>query len=227
MLENMWFAVLTAFDNLWNNFVAFLPQLIGAFIVVMLGWLVAILLSVLAARVVLLFRIDKVLERLNVNKSFKGIGLTLSVDKLVGWIVKWFFIVVFLIAAADILEWQAVTNFLQDVVLYIPNVLIAVVILLTGFVLGSFVSEVIRKAVSIAGLRAGDFLATVGQWAIIIFAFMAALVQLGVASALIETLFTGLVGTLALATGLAFGLGGKEEASRVLKNLRENIAERE
>ncbi len=223
-LQNVGGAILAAFDNLWNNFVDFLPKLLGAAVVFCIGWFVAIAFSVLATHIVTLFHVDKALDRLNFKKVLENIGVTFAADKLVGWIVKWFFVIVFLIAATDILQWSAVTDFLQDVVLYLPNVLIAVVILLVGLVLGGFVGEIIRKAVAATGFRAGDFLATVAQWAIVIFTLMAALVQLEVAATLIETLFTGLVAMLALAGGLAFGLGGKDEATRILKNLKEDIS---
>ncbi len=225
-LQNIWYAILTAFGSLWLDFVYFLPRFLGAVIVFCIGWAVAVVLGILAARLVAFLRVDHALERLKISKSFEKMGARFSAEKLIGWIVKWFFIVVFLIAAADILQWNAVTDFLQDVVVYIPNVLIAVVILLVGLVLGGFVGEIIRKAVLATGFHSGDFLATLAQWAIVIFAFMAALVQLEVAATLIETLFTGLIAMLALAGGLAFGLGGKELAARILDDIRKDISSR-
>jgi hypothetical protein len=224
--QNLGNAILFAFQDLWASFVDFLPNFFGALVVFLVGWIIAVAFGIIAARIILFLRVDRALEKMNFKSALERIGVSFAADRLIGWLVKWFFIIVFLIASADILGWQAITEFLRSVVLYLPNVLIAVVILLTGLVLGSFVGEIVKKAVGAAQLISGEFLAIVARWAIIVFAFMAALVQLGVASELIQTLFTGLVAMLALAGGLAFGLGGKEVASRVLETLRKDLTQR-
>jgi hypothetical protein len=110
------------------------------------------------------------------------------------------------------------------VVLYIPNVIVAVIILLAGILLATFVRNVVKTAVEAAELASADFLSGIAKWAILLFSFMAALVQLQIAPGLINTLFTGLVAMLALGGGLAFGLGGKEHASRVLDRLRRDLS---
>jgi hypothetical protein len=224
--QNLGNAIVIAFGNLWANILNFLPKVLGAAIVLLIGWIIAVALGVIAARLVMLLRVDRALEKLNVTKGLDRVGIRFSADKLIGWLVKWFFIIVFLIAAADILEWRAITEFLRSIVLYIPNVVISVVILLVGLVLGSFVGEIVKRAMLVARLKAGDFLALVARWAIVIFALMAALVQLGIASSLIQTLFTGLVAMLTIALGLAFGLGGKDMASKALEDWRKDLSEK-
>ncbi len=104
--------------------------------------------------------------------------------------------------------------------------MIAVVVLLLGIIIGSFAGQVIEKAVSASHLHSGEVIGGIAKWAIVVFAFMAALVQLGIAAGMIQTLFTGLVAMLALAGGLAFGLGGRDHAENVLGTLKRDLTKR-
>lgn len=213
----------SAFIELWAGMVMFLPKLLLAIIVFLLGLLVANLLCTLVVRVVKMLRIDELFQKLEIKELFNRAGITLDIAAFLGWIVKWFIIVVSLIAAADALGWSQITIFLSQVVSYIPNVLIAVIILLVGILLANFVNGVVKSAVAAAQMESGEFLAGVAKWAIIVFSLMAALVQLGIAQSLIQVLFTGFVAMLAIAGGLAFGLGGREHASRVLAKLEHDL----
>lgn len=209
---------------LWNTIVSFLPNVIGATVVFVIGILIAIVLSRVVKRVIGILHIDDVAQKLEIKTQFERMGVRLHIGSLLGWIVKWFFIIVSLIAATDILGWKEVTDYLKQVVLFIPNVLIAVIVLLAGILLGNFVQNVVRSAVEAAKLESAQFLSGMAKWAILVFSFMAALVQLQIAPDLIRTLFTGLVFMLALAGGLAFGLGGKEHASQFLSRLKKEIS---
>ncbi len=210
--------------GLWNSILAYLPNVLGAVLVFLIGVIVAAVLQTVIVKVVQILRIDELVGKLELKASLEKAGIRLHVGKLLGWIVKWFFIIVALVAATDILGWSQVTNYLQEVVLYIPNVIVAVIILLAGILLATFVRNVVKTAVDAAELASADFLSGIAKWAILLFSFMAALVQLQIASGLINTLFTGLVAMLALGGGLAFGLGGKEHASRVLDKLRRDLS---
>lgn len=210
--------------ELWNTIVAYLPNLVGAIVVFILGLIIAHILSSVVVSVIGLLRIDELAKRLEITAQFERVGLTLHIGKLLGWIVKWFLIIIALIASTDILGWDQVTDYLGEVVLFIPNVIIAVIILLAGILLGNFVQNVVRKAVEAAQLASAEFLSGVAKWAILVFTFMAALVQLNIAPDLIRVLFTGLVAMLALAGGLAFGLGGKDHAHKFLNRLKKDIS---
>ncbi|OGL94856.1 hypothetical protein A2348_05205 [Candidatus Uhrbacteria bacterium RIFOXYB12_FULL_58_10] len=210
--------------GLWNSVLAYLPNVLGALLVFLIGVIVAAVLQTVVVRLVQLLRVDELVGRLELRSSLEKVGIRLHVGKLLGWIVKWFFIIVALVAATDILGWNQVTNYLQEVVLYIPNVIVAVIILLAGILLATFVRNVVKTAVSAAELSNAEFLSGIAKWAILLFSFMAALVQLQIAPGLINTLFTGLIAMLSLAGGLAFGLGGKDHASRVLDRLRRDLS---
>jgi len=210
--------------ELWDTIVAYLPNLLGAILVFLVGVIVAHILRTVVARVIKLLRVDALAKKLEITSQFERAGLRLHIGGLLGWIVKWFFIIIALIAATDILGWDQVTDYLSQVVLFIPNVIIAVIILLAGILLGNFVQNVVKSSVEAAKLESADFLSGVAKWAILVFTFMAALVQLDIAPELIRVLFTGLVAMLALAGGLAFGLGGKDHAHKFLNRLKKDIS---
>lgn len=193
--------------------------------VFIIGALVAMALRSLVVKISDLLHLDTLAEKIELKGSLAKGGINLRVGALLGWLVKWFVVIASLLAATDILDWTQISDFLQQVVFYLPNVFIAVVIFLAGIVLADFTRRVVHHAVEAAGLSSSDFVAGISKWAILIFTLMAALVQLQVAESLIRTLFTGLIGMLALAGGLAFGLGGRDQASRFLERLRKDISE--
>ena len=135
--------------------------------------------------------------------------------------MKWFVIVIFLIAALDVLGLSQVNFFLQDVVLgYLPRVLAAALVLLVAGVIGDATGRVVVTAAKTAGLDSAHFVGAVAKWAVWIFAILVALSQLGIAATFSQTLFTGIVIAVSLALGLSFGLGGQEAASRFIEKLR-------
>ncbi len=220
-----WEIISTSFQNLWLSFSVFLPRLIGALLVLIIGWALAAFVGRLIATIIGSTHVDELIEKLKVAKRLEHVGAPLKVGGLIGWIVRWFIILVVFITAVDVLGWTQVNVFLNTVVEYLPNVVVAVIILLAGFVVAHFVHDVVEKTVRVAKLHAPDFLAGLAKWAIIIFSFAAALVQLGVASELIQILFSGLVALIALAGGLAFGLGGRDTAAKLLERMRKDLTE--
>jgi len=224
MVLQTWAEVVTAsLQTLWTGFISFLPSLLGAIIVFIIGWLIAALLGRLAAQIINVLRLDQVLAKMGFKRSLEKAGLKLDAGRFIGDLVKWFFIIVFLMAATDILNLSQVTDFLQQVLLYIPQLIVAVLILLAAVLIANFLQKVVRASVEAAGLGSAGFLAGLTKWAIMIFAFLAALLQLGIVPTLIQTLFTGLVAALVISFGLAFGLAGKDAAMQTIDKLRRDI----
>lgn len=217
-------SVLIAFRNLWESFVLFLPDFIGALVVLLLGWLVAATLGRLAHRLVVLVRIDRAVEALHITEAFERAGVHFDVAALFGWLVKWFLLIVTFVAAADVLQWTQLSEFLATVLAYLPNVIIAAVILLVGILVANFVAQVVHRSIEVTQLQGAEFLSGVAKWAVLVFSFLAALNQLQIAEELIQSLFTAFVAMLAIAGGLAFGLGGKEHATRLLDHLRKDLS---
>jgi len=213
-------------QSLWSGFVEFLPNLLGAIFVFIIGWVLAALLGRLAGQVIRILRVDQILEKMGLKKGLAKANLELDSGKFVGELVKWFFIVVFLMAATEILGLYQVTEFLKHILLYIPQLIVAVLILLMATLVANFLQRLVKAAVEAAGLSSSNFLAAVAKWSILVFAGLAALLQLGIASALIQTLFTGVVAALVIAVGLAFGLGGRDVAAEILSKVKREIVEK-
>ena len=217
-------SVLFAFRNLWDSFLLFLPDFFGALVVLLFGWVVAAALGRLAHRVVVLLKIEKAVNALRISEFFEHAGVSLDVAALFGWLVKWFLLIVTFLAAADVLGWSQLSEFFQTVVAYLPNVIIAAVILLIGILVANFVHQVVHRSVVATKFEGADFLSGIAKWAILLFTFLAALNQLAIAEELVQSLFTAFVAMLAIAGGLAFGLGGKEHAERMLDHLRKDLS---
>lgn len=219
-------AITSSLIDLWMRSVGFLPALIGALLVFFLGLIAAVALGKAAEKFIGVLKVDQVLEKMKIGEKFKGAGIKISISRFFGGLVKWFLILVFLMAATDILGLSQVTAFLNSIILYIPNLVVATIILAIAFLLGNFVYNIVRHSTRAAGVMSATLLAAISKWAIVIFGLLAALVQLGIAVSLVNTLFIGVIAALALAAGLAFGLGGKDEAAAIIKKLREEISER-
>lgn len=224
MFLTTWAEVLAAsFQNLFYGLVAFIPNLLVAIIIFIIGWLVGAGLGRLVAQVINSLRVDQALRAAGVERVLERAGFTLNAGAFVGMLVKWFFILVFLVASLEVLGLTQVTEFLSGVVLtYIPQVIVAVLILLAAAVIADAVQRVVTGAARAGNLRAANLLGALARWAIWIFAILVALDRLGV-SPLVQTLFTGVVVALSLAFGLAFGLGGQQAAARYIERVQEEI----
>ncbi|BCX15934.1 MAG: hypothetical protein KatS3mg098_163 [Candidatus Parcubacteria bacterium] len=209
-------------QSTWQTVIGFLPSLIGALVVLIVGLLVASLLRALFEKIINLLKVDVLLKRLGVDAFLERAGYQLSSGRFVGGLVYWFFVVVVVLAVSDILGLWGLSTFLNDVLNYFPNVIAAVLIMLAALVIANFLRGLVRGSVMGAKLHASRFLGTLTWWAVVIFGFLAALIQLGVAGALIQTIITGFIAMLALAGGIAFGLGGKDYAAHLIQKFREH-----
>lgn len=224
MLET-WSAVLQGtFQDLWLGVIAFLPQLILALVIFIIGWAIGSLLGRVVSHIVGALKVDSLLKSARVDDVLKRGGFNLDSGRFVGALVEWFVIVVFLVASLQVLGLTQVNAFLQQVVLlYLPRVIVAVLILLVAVVIASAMQRVVVGAARAADIRSANFLGSVTKWAIWIFAVLMALFQLGIAAPFVQTLFTGVVVALSIAFGLAFGLGGQDAAAGFLAKVRAEI----
>lgn len=217
-------AIVSSLTDLWIDVAGFVPYLIAALIVFFVGWAIAVAVGRIVERIFVVLRINQAFENIKgLKDAASRAGLKINMPFLLGEIVKWFLIVATLLAATDILGLEDVAAFLRSVLAYIPNVVVAALILVISVVLSNFVYKTVKASVTAAGFSSAGAVAAISKWAIIIFAFLAALLQLNVATSLIQTILTGLVAMIALAGGLAFGLGGKETAAKWLKKLESDL----
>ena len=211
--------------TLWAGVAGFVPNLIAALLVFLAGWVVAIVLAKVVYHVVKIIHVDNALTKVGFRQAWEKSGFSLNSAHFFGELVKWFFIVVFLMAATNILGLQEVTEFLRTVVFYLPNVIVAAVILLIGILLAKVLENFVRASVKAAGLASANFLAESTRWVVFIFSLLIALSQLGVADEIIRIVIIGVVAAGALAVGLSFGLGGVKHADQLISNLRKRIGE--
>lgn len=214
--------VVASLQEVWTGVANFLPLFIGALIVFVVGWVVAVAVGKLVEQIVDSLRVDKLLMKLSFHKVWERAGWKTDSGAFVGALVRWFLIVVFLLAAVNVLGLTQVSDFLRAVVLYLPNVVVASLILVIAAVIADAVEKLVRGSVDAMGYKS-SLAGVVVRWAVWVFAAVAALLQLGIATALVQTLVTGLVAVLVLAFGLAFGLGGKEAAADVIYKLRNEL----
>ncbi len=227
MIYQSWADVIVrSLQNSWAGVIGFLPTLIGALIIFVIGLVVASVLAAVVEKIFDALKLDTLLGKLGLEPYFTRAGLRLRGARFLGQLVNWFLIIAFLLAASDILGLFALSSFLRDVLFYIPNIIVAVLIMLAAVVLGNFLRHVVTASVMSAKLHASHFLGTLTWWSIVIFGLLTALVQLNVAASIINSLITGFIALLALAGGLAFGLGGKGYAEYLLGKLRDHTGQR-
>lgn len=213
-------------QNLWIGFMSFVPNLLGAIVVLVVGLIVAAGLGALVEKIFISLRLDTLLSKLGLAPHFERAGLQLKGSRFLGRLVYWFLVIAFLLAASNILGLNALANFLGAVLLYIPSVIVAVLIMFAAVVLGNFLRKTVNASIRSTRLGAAPFLGSLTYWAVVIFGFMAALEQLGVMSSIINAVITGLIAMLAIAGGLAFGLGGRDYAAHLISKFREATEDR-
>lgn len=227
MLIQSWTDVLvSSLQNLWVQVVGWLPSLVGALVVLAIGLIVASGLASLVERVINALKLDSLLRKVGLEEYTRRANMELNSGHFFGRIVYWFLVLAFLLAASDILGFFALSGFLRDVLLYIPNLVIAVLVMVASLVIASILRDLVRASVMGAKLHAAKFLGSATWWVVVVFGGLTALFQLGVATSIINTAITGFIAMLALAGGLAFGLGGKDYAAHLMKKLQDELESR-
>ena len=216
-----WGDVLRAsFQDIWIGVVSFVPSFLAAVVLFLVGWLIAVLLGKLVAQVIKSIKLDTALRGAGFDKVVEKAGFTLSSGNFIGALVKWFIIVVALMSSLDILKLDAVTSFLKDDVLsYLPKVIIATLILLVSIVIAQAIQKLVVSSAKAANIHAAETLGVIAKWAILVFAILQALsslIDIQIVLSFLSTILMGLVAALAL----AFGLGGKEAAARFIEKMQ-------
>jgi hypothetical protein len=215
-------AIFVSVTNALNTFLAAIPQVIGALLILIIGWLISSAIARL---------IRELLERAGADRMFAQHGgqvygsrsSQLKPSIVASEIVKWIIRFVFLVAAANVLGMPQVSVLLNEVLLWLPNLLVAAVILLVAPLLGRFVRGAIEVGAGQMGFSNAGLLGRIAEVAIVAFAVLIAINQLGIAADLINILFIGVVAAAALAFGLAFGLGGRDVAARITEQWYEGM----
>lgn len=211
------------FTNLYPLVLDAIIRIFGALIIFLIGWIVALVIKLAIEFILEKIRIKDWLAKANLDKYFESFAWEERLDKVLAEVVFWIVFIVFLMTAFDTLGLQVINSFISRVVNYIPTALVGGLILLAGFLFGELVRKVSIGVFRGLEKKSADLASSLVKWAIVVFAFLAALSQWGIASDIVNTLVMGLVFFVALAGGLAFGLGGQNLAKEILENFRKQI----
>ncbi len=211
-------SIQSAWTMLMNKIFAVAPDLIGAGLIMILGSLLAMGIGEAVGKIITALKVDVALEKTVLYPVSKSFGIKINVSKTFEELIKWFIVIIVFMAAADVANLHQVNDFLKEVLLYLPNVFVAVIILLIASVIATFVSNMITTSFK----DDLGYLSGIAKVAILTFAILAALDQLQISRPLIEILFTGIVATCVL----SFGLGGRDVAGDIVKKIYEDFQHR-
>ena len=210
--------LITSFRDAFSMVLSAIPRILAFIIIVAIGWFISSLLAKAVMGLLRAIRFDELMQRSGLSDFMAKMGTGVDSAGIIAGIVKWIVRVVVLLVAFDTLGLPAVSDVMRQLLLWLPNLVVAIFVLFIGGIAARALGNIVRGATAEAGFSNPETLANVSRTAVWSFAVVVAINQLGIATNLINTLFTGFVGALAIALGLAFGLGGRDLASRTLEN---------
>jgi hypothetical protein len=219
--------ILTAFGAAVTVLFAFIPALIGALIILLVGWIVATVVKNILVRVLRAIHFDQAMERAGVAGMLQRGGVRADAAGVLASLVYWFIFLIFMVAAANALGVAAITGILNAIVLWLPQLFVALIVLIIGALVARFVGDLIRTAMDGAGVSGGAVMAGIARYAILAFVAIIALNQIGVGAVIVQTLFASVMLGLALALALAFGLGGRETAKNIVDSWYSSMVSRQ
>lgn len=205
-----------------TNFFSFLPALVGAVIVLIVGWIIAGFVARLVERGLVRAGFEGAVMNSGTSRFLQRANTSWTASKLLAQLAKWFVFLIFVVAAANLLRMPEVTAILNSILVFIPKLIVALAILVIGLMIANLLAGVVRAAMGGIGIEGSDVLASLTRYAVIGFAVVAALDQIGIATTVVNTLLIGLIGSVALALGLAFGLGGRDVAAKITQSWYES-----
>jgi len=222
----------------WENLIAdpvrqmlarilgYLPILLGALIILIVGWIVARAIRRILDWLLKTIRFDALADKAGISAILRKGDLKISAREVVSSLVYWLIMIMVLVMTVDALGLPKASDVLASLFAYVPKVIAALLVLVVAMFLASFVSGIVRTAAGNANLPKPEIFAGVSRWAIIIFAVTISLGELGIATLLVTATFNIILGGVCLALALAFGLGGKDAAARYLEELKERHYEK-
>ncbi len=224
LVENIGVSIVNALNDALKLILTFIPRIVGFLIILIVGLIIATAVSKALTVILRKVGFDRLANRIGLTRFEQRMGISLDPAGVLGKIVYWFLLLIFLVPAADALGLPAVSNILNQLVAYIPNVFVAILVLFLGTLAAMFVADIVRGATASANIGNPSIFAGIARWAIIGFAALIALEQLQIAPSLLNELFGGVIAAVALAFALAFGLGGRETAQRLLSRGENSVS---
>jgi hypothetical protein len=209
----------TSLTSFWAELAAFVPKLLAALILLFLGWMLAKLARSGVYRLMKLLHFDKVTEKSGLEAFLKHADLEVSVASILGNLIYWLIILVMIVTVANSLGLHMVAELFNKVVLYIPNVIVAILVLVFGTILARFINRIVFAWLNNIGFEGALTVSTFSEYAMMVFVFFIAMEQLEIANELLTAAFIIAFGAFGLAFAIAFGLGAKDHAARIIGRL--------
>lgn len=227
MMQDWSLITTQALQGAWEEILLFLPNLIAAIIIFILGWFIAIWIGKLVAGILNKLKFDRIFEKTGWKEALSNADVKVEPSSFIGAVCKWILVIVFLMIVTDIMGWVAFAGLLAKIIAWMPNLLVAIIILVVAIIIADIVEKLVKVSVKKMGVSSVNFLGSIVKWSIYIFAGLAVLLQLGITPKIVEVLIMGLVGTVTLALGLSFGLGGRDAAARAIEDVRKKVSDKE
>jgi len=199
---------------------AAVPRVLGFLLILGIGWLVASIVEKVLVAVLRAVRFDGFADRAGLGGAARTVQREPS--EMLGLIAKWFVRLIVLVAAFDALGVPAVSQVLQQLLLWLPNLAVALVVLVIGGIAANALGNLVRRAAARSRFNRSELLGSAARWAVWAFTILVAINQVGIASSLVTILFMAVVGALALALGLSFGLGARDTAGMIVRQAWEH-----
>jgi hypothetical protein len=210
--------MIASFRDAFSMILSAIPRILAFIVIVAIGWFVSSLLAKGVTGLLRAVRFEEMMQRSGLADFINKMGTGIDSVGIIAGVVKWIVRIVVLLVAFDALGLPAVSDVMRQFLLWLPNLVVAIFVLFIGGIAARALGNIVRGATAEGGFANPETLANISRTAVWAFAVVVAINQLGIATNLINTLFTGFVGALAIALGLAFGLGGRDLASRTLEN---------
>jgi hypothetical protein len=194
-----------------------IPRIIGFVLILVIGWFIASLIAKGVAALLRTVHFNDIAQRSGLTDFVHRMGIKTDASGFLAAIAMWFIRLIVMVVAFDALGLPAVSDVLRQLLLWLPNLVVAMVVLILGGLAAKAVSNLVRGATAEADLGNPEFLARIASFAVWGFAIVIAVNQIGIAATLVNTLFMGVVGVLVIGLGLSFGLGGKDTAGEIVR----------
>lgn len=225
MPQDWYLVTAQALQDLWIGFLYFIPNLVGALLVFLIGWFIASVIGTAVTTALNWLKFNELFSKGQWDEALQKAGIKADVSAFVGWVTRWVLLLTFLSAAVNILGLTAFAGLFAGVVAWLPNVIVVVLVMVVTVVVADILEKMVAASVAKANIKSAHAASMIVRWLIYLFALVAILMQLDIASLspMVQTLFTGFVAMLVIAGGLAFGLGGKDVAKEILENIYRNL----
>ena len=221
-MQDWYWATYKAMQDLWVGFLYFIPNFIGAIIVFVVGWFIASWAGIAITQVLNWLKLNQAFSKAKWDESLEKAGIKSDVAGFIGQVCRWVLVIAFLSASVEVLGLVTFAALLTKVVAWLPNLIIAILIMVVAVIIADILEKIVVVSLAKTQVKRTYLASLAVKWSIYIFALFAILTQLGIASFLVQTLFTGVIAIVVIAGGLALGLGAKD----VVKDLLEDLAKK-